>query len=280
MIGCDCAVCRSSDPRDQRLRSSIYVRTPEACWVVDTGTDFRTQALRENIRRVDAVVFTHSHTDHIMGFDDLRRFSYERGSMPVYASAETMRALERVFEFAFKTANPFPGYLKPEPHIISGPFQLGSTTITPLPVPHGEFLVNGYLFSRRSRNIDFQSVPPAEIDSVELKTADKMSPVHTGTEAYVPPRNEEKLVAYLSDCSGVPNVIVDLIAGVNVLIIDALREKPHPTHLSVEQAIEVAERVRPGETYFTHIAHELPQAAESRLPAHTHIAYDGLKLDL
>lgn len=238
MIGCDCAVCRSSDPRDQRLRSSIYVQTPEASWVVDTGTDFRTQALRENIRRVDAVIFTHSHTDHIMGFDDLRRYSYDRGSMPVYASAETMRDLERVFEFAFKTPNPFPGYLKPVPHIIDRPFRLGETTITPLPVPHGESPVNGYLFSR----------------------------------------NGEKLLAYMSDCSGVPDAIVDLINGVKALVIDALREKPHPTHLSVAQAIAVAERVRPGETYFTHIAHELPAAAESKLPPHTHLAYDGLKL--
>jgi phosphoribosyl 1,2-cyclic phosphate phosphodiesterase len=240
MIGCDCEVCRSSDPRNQRLRSSIYVETPESSWLVDTGADFRTQALRANIRRVDAVVFTHSHTDHIMGFDDLRRFAYERGSMPVYASAETMRDLERVFEFAFKGTNPFPGYLKPEPHIIKGPFELGSTTITPLPVPHGNLFVNGYLFSRHG----------------------------------------EKLVAYLSDCSGVPNAIVDLMANVKVLIIDALRDKPHPTHLSVAQALEVADRVQPKETYFTHIAHELPQAAESRLPAGTHIAYDGLKLTL
>jgi phosphoribosyl 1,2-cyclic phosphate phosphodiesterase len=240
MIGCDCAVCRSSDPRDQRLRSSIYVETPESSWVVDTGTDFRTQALRENIRRVDAVVFTHSHTDHVMGFDDLRRFSYERGSMPVYASAETMRDLQRVFAFAFKDSNPPRGYLKPEPHIVSGPFELGLTTLTPLPVPHGESLVNGYLFSRKG----------------------------------------EKLLAYLSDCSAVPNEIVDLIAGVKVLVIDALREKPHPTHLNVDQALEVAARVQPNETYFTHIAHELSQSAESRLPKDAHIAYDGLKLRL
>ncbi len=88
MIGCDCDVCRSPDPRDQRLRSSIYVETPEYSWVVDTGTDFRTQALRENIRDVDSVIFTHSHTVHIMGFDYLRRFSHARGSIPVYASAE------------------------------------------------------------------------------------------------------------------------------------------------------------------------------------------------
>jgi phosphoribosyl 1,2-cyclic phosphate phosphodiesterase len=240
MIGCDCDVCRSSDPRDKRLRSSIYVETPECAFVVDTGTDFRTQALRENIRRVDAVIFTHSHTDHIMGFDDLRRLAYARGYMPVYASAGTMRDLERVYEFAFKGLNPFPGYLKPESHVIVGPFQLGSTTITPLPVPHGSTIVNGYLFSR----------------------------------------NDEKLVAYLSDCSAVPSEIIHLSSGTKVLIIDALREKPHPTHLSVNQALEIAGRIRPNETYFTHIAHELPQSAESRLPSGTKIAYDGLKLHL
>jgi phosphoribosyl 1,2-cyclic phosphate phosphodiesterase len=238
MIGCDCEVCHSTDPRDQRLRSSIFVETPESSWVVDTGTDFRTQALRENIRRVDAVVFTHSHTDHIMGFDDLRRFAYERGYMPVYAPAETMQDLERVFEFAFKALNPFPGYLKPEPHIVSGPFTLGSTLITPLPVPHGNSIVTGYLFSRSG----------------------------------------QKLVAYLSDCSQVPDQIAREISDVNTLIIDALRHKPHPTHLSVDQALEVAGRVRPKKTYFTHICHELPQAAESQLPAGAHIAYDGLRL--
>jgi phosphoribosyl 1,2-cyclic phosphate phosphodiesterase len=240
MIGCDCDVCRSPDPRDQRLRSSIYVETPECSWVVDTGTDFRTQALRENIRNVDAVIFTHSHTDHIMGFDDLRRFSHARASMPVYASAETMRDLERVFRFAFKTSKPVPYYLKPEPHIIDGPFKLGETLITPLPVPHGESIVNGYLFSRA----------------------------------------DQKLVAYLSDCSAVPAAIVDLMSGVKVLIIDALRDRPHPTHLSVGQALEAATRVKPEATYFTHICHDLPQSAESRLPAGVHIAYDGLELRL
>src|SRR5438132_12788204 len=111
MIGCDCAVCHSSDPRDKRLRSSVYIETLETAFIVDTGADFRTQALRENIRRVDAVVFTHSHIDHIMGFDDLRRFSHARGSMPVYVSADTMRDMERVFQFAFNTNDLVPCYL-------------------------------------------------------------------------------------------------------------------------------------------------------------------------
>ena len=207
--------------------------------MVDTGTDFRTQALRQKVRVVDAVIFTHSHTDHIMGFDDLRRFGYARGWMPVYASPNTMRDLERVFEFAFKALNPFPGYLKPEPHVIKGPFELGTTAITPLPVPHGNTMVNGYLFAR----------------------------------------NGSKLVAYLSDCSAVPDQIAEIIRDVQVLIIDALRHKPHPTHLSVDQALEVASRVHPGKTYFTHISHELPQSAERQFPPGAHIAYDGLRLE-
>lgn len=240
MIGCECPVCHSTDPRDNRLRASIYVETPECSWIVDTGADLRTQVLRANIRRIDAVVFTHSHTDHIMGFDDLRRFSSFRGSMPVYASAETMHDLQRVFAFAFSGMNPFPGYLKPEPHLVTGSFALGGTTLTPLPVPHGNSEVYGYLFARGGK----------------------------------------KLLAYLSDCSGLPDSITELIKGVEVFVIDALRPLPHPTHLSVEQALEAAARVRPGRTYFTHISHELPQTSEAGLPANTFIAYDGLKLEL
>ena len=238
MIGCDCEVCHSADPRDKRLRSSVYIETPECAWVVDTGTDFRTQALRENIRRVDAVVFTHAHTDHIMGFDDLRRFSHELGSLPVYASAETMRALERVYEFAFNGLNRFPGYIVPVPHVVDGPFWLGKTLLLPLPVPHGKSIVNGYLFSR----------------------------------------NGEKLIAYLSDCSAVPNEILIQIAGVKMLIIDALRHRPHPTHLSVSQALEVAAKVQPSRTLFTHVCHELSQSREAEFPPDVGIAYDGLKL--
>ncbi len=209
--------------------------------MVDTGTDFRTQCLRENIWRVDAALMTHSHTDHVMGFDDLRRFAVDRGGrMPVYATAETMADLERVFQFAFKTKNPWPGYLKPEPHVICGVFSLGETTITPLPVPHGEMETTGYLFARAGK----------------------------------------KLLAYLSDCSGVPEEVVQKIKGVQLLVIDALRYKPHPTHLSVEQALEVRERAQPEQTLFTHLCHELPQSAEKDLPAGVGIAYDGLKIEL
>ncbi|MEP6974009.1 MAG: MBL fold metallo-hydrolase [Spartobacteria bacterium] len=240
MIRCACAVCRSSDPRDNRTRASIYLETPEGSYVVDTGTDFRTQCLRENVWDVDAVILTHAHTDHVMGFDDLRRFAMPHGGrMPVYASLETMADIERVYEFAFKNPKPWPGYLKPEPHIVCGPFSLGETTITPLPVPHGKTETYGYLFTRH------------------------------GT----------RLLAYLSDCHAVPDEIAHKIEGVQLLVIDALRHKPHPTHLSIDQALEVASRVQPARTLFTHICHELPQSAESELPPRTGLAYDGLKIE-
>ena len=151
-----------------------------------------------------------------------------------------MRDLQRVYEFAFNGLHRLPGYLVPVPHIVDGPFQLGKTLLTPLPVPHGKSTVNGYMFSREGEN----------------------------------------LVAYLSDCSAVPDEIVQQIAQVKILIIDALRHKPHPTHLSVSEALEVASKVRPSQTLFTHICHDLSQSSEAELPRGVGIAYDGLKLKL
>ncbi len=241
MIGCDCAVCHSIDPRDWRTRSSIYVETPECAWVVDTGTDFRTQVLREKIRRIDAVVYTHSHTDHVAGFDDLRVFCPRGGALPIYASSETMGDLARMFAFAFNGQNLFPEYLRPQPHTIDGPFWLGGTELIPLPVLHGRAHVNGFLFTR----------------------------------------DGAKLAAYLSDCKSVPDSVLERISGVRVLIIDALRHRPHPTHLHVAEALEISARVAPERTFFTHLCHDLGHAeTEAALPEEVRIAYDGLKLSL
>jgi len=239
MIGCNCPVCTSEDPRDKRTRSSIYVESPECTWVVDTGTDFRAQFLREKITKLDAVVYTHSHTDHIMGFDDLRPFCMPDILMPIYASAETMTDLKRVFNFAFNGENLFPGYVRPDPHIIDGPFYLGETELVPLPVKHGRANVNGYLFNRHGQS----------------------------------------LAAYISDCKVVPDAVIERIAGTKILIIDALRHKLHPTHMNIEEALAVAEKVRPGETWFTHICHDLAHGETGKtLPPGVRIAYDGLKL--
>jgi len=241
VIGCDCAVCRSTDPRDNRTRSSVYVQSPECSWVIDTGNDFRVQCLREKISRVDAVVYTHSHTDHVMGFDDLRAFCFSGRKMPVYASPETMKDLKRVFNFAFNGENMFPGYVLPDPREVEAPFLLGETEVTPLPVKHGVARVNGYLLRRRGR----------------------------------------RLAAYLSDCKEVPDSVIGQIEGTEILIIDALRHRLHPTHLSVGEALEIAARVKPGTTWFTHLCHELPHAeTEQTLPPGVRIAYDGLRLEL
>ena len=129
MIGCDCAVCHSDDPRDKRDRASIFVETPEASWVVDTGPDFRHQCLRAGIRKLDAVLLTHSHTDHIMGFDDVRRFTVGADqSIRIHATPACLEALRKAFEFVFNGENRYVGYLKPEPCAIHGPFVLGRTS--------------------------------------------------------------------------------------------------------------------------------------------------------
>ncbi|HET6410131.1 MAG TPA: MBL fold metallo-hydrolase [Chthoniobacteraceae bacterium] len=241
VIGCDCRVCRSEDSRDRRSRASIYVETPESAFVIDTGPDFRMQCLREDVRRVNAVVFTHSHTDHMMGFDDLRPFCPGGAPLSVYGSETTIHDLQRVFIFAFNGENRFPGYVNPVPNIITEPFQLGETLLTPLPVPHGRSTVFGYLFTR----------------------------------------NGERLAAYLSDCKSVPPAIIEQIRGVKHLILDALRYKPHPTHMCVEEALAVAAEVNPGRAWFTHLSHELLHAElESELPQNVGIAFDGLKLSL
>lgn len=239
VIGCDCAVCTSRDPRDTRTRASLYMESPEAAWVIDTGPDFRSQCLRESVRRVDAVLYTHSHTDHIMGFDDLRAFCFPVRWLPVYAGEETMADIQRVFAFAFNGENAFPGYVHPEPHVLCGPFRIGGTTITPLPMEHGRAEAYGYLFER-------EGVP---------------------------------LVAYLSDCKRVGESVVERVRGVRVLIVDALRHRPHPTHMNVEEALALAARIGPEATWLTHLCHEMGhEETEAGLPSGVRIAYDGLRL--
>jgi phosphoribosyl 1,2-cyclic phosphate phosphodiesterase len=221
------------------MRSSIYASTPESAWVVDTGPEFRLQCLREGITRLDAAVYTHSHTDHIMGFDDLRPFCAD-GPLPVYASPETLEDLKRVFSFAFNQTSLPTGYVRPNPCVIEGPFELGGILLTPLPLKHGRAKVNGYLFECEGR----------------------------------------KLAAYMSDCKQVPDAVIERIRGVEALIIDALRYTEHPTHLSVDEALAVAARVQPEATWFTHLCHLLAHfSTEAKLPVGTRVAYDGLKLE-
>jgi len=241
-VACDCSVCRSEDPRDKRLRSSILVEAGDTVILVDTTPDLRTQALRHQLRRIDAAVFTHSHTDHVAGFDDLRRFcELADRPMPVYASPHTLADLRRIFYYAFDGQHAFRNYVRPDPREIHGPFQIGSVEIIPAEVPHGRMLVNGYIFARGGK----------------------------------------KLAAYFSDCHHVPPAVIEQILGIPVLIIDALRHEPHPSHLSLNEALGVAAAAGAQRAWLTHLGHDLGHAAtEPLLPPHVRLAYDGLRIEI
>jgi phosphoribosyl 1,2-cyclic phosphate phosphodiesterase len=248
-IGCDCAVCRSTDPRDRRTRPSILMelqtngpQPPLARAVrsilVDTSTDLRAQALANNIRRVDAVLFTHSHADHVLGLDETRAFNrIQQTTIGCYASAETEADLRRMFEYIFTGPRQLGGGI-PQLRLfsIAGPFTMGGVEIVPVPLFHGELPVLGFRVGR---------------------------------------------FAYLTDCSRIPDGSWSLLDGVRTIILDALRDSPHPTHFNLSEALAVVSRLEPERAYFTHICHELPHAATcARLPAGVQLAYDGLVLEI
>lgn len=242
VIGCGCEVCLSKDPRDNRTRTSLLIKTSGSHFVIDTTPEFRMQCLREQVLRLDAALFTHAHTDHIMGFDDMRRFcEMEDRKMPIYACGGTMEQLRNTFRYAFDDPQPWKNYLRLDPHPISfnKPFLLGETTIMPVELPHGKVSSTGFVISLNGR----------------------------------------KLVAYFTDCATVPEAAQEEARGVEILILDALRETPHPTHMNFDQAMEAARSIAPKSTYFIHLCHEVAHARkQSQLPQGFNLAYDGLKI--
>jgi len=237
MIGCDCPVCTSPDPRNQRSRSSLLIRHESAHVLIDTTPELRQQALRFGLRRVDAVLLTHTHADHIFGFDDLRRFNHLQGRpVPVYGTPETLDNIRTIFAYAFRP--PQPGGSKPEVelHPVQGAFRLGRLTFTPVPVLHGRMTVTGYRVGR---------------------------------------------VAYVTDVSHIPPSSRELLRGLDVLILGALRFRPHPTHLSIEEALAVIDDLKPRRAYLTHLSHEVDHAAANgQLPPPVQLAYDGLRIQV
>jgi len=238
MIGCDCAVCTSRDPRDRRTRTSVHVEMAGQAILVDTSPELRLQCLACDIRRVDAVLFTHHHADHVTGLDDLRRFNYLMSKpLSCYAGAATLEVLKLMFSYAFEE---MPDYVSSKPELklkeIAGPIQVGEARVVPIPLLHGDLPVLGFRFG------DF---------------------------------------AYCTDCSFIPEESFALLEGVKVLILDGLRHRPHATHFNLTQAVEAAQRIGASQTYFTHIAHELPhEATNAELPPGMALAYDGQVIDL
>lgn len=240
VIGCDCAVCSSDDPKNQRLRASLHIRTPEVSVIVDTGPDFRQQCLREGIRELDAVLFTHAHSDHIMGFDDLRRFTVlEEDEIAIHATEQCLERLHAAFGYVFDGENRYRGYLKVRPHVIRGPFAVGDLEVTPLPVDHGKVETVGFLFSKGGDRL-FAYIPDAKVLHEESKCA---------------------------------------LAGIGLLILDGLQPEPHWTHLSTGEALALAAELGARETWLTHFSCRVDyRTLEPTLPAGVRLAWDGLRL--
>ena len=253
MIGCDCAVCKSRDPLNHRLRSSAYLTAGNLHILIDTSPDFREQALRANIRRIDATLITHAHVDHLFGLDDIRRINTVQGDapMPLYASQPALEDIRRIFDYIFKPN--VPGTYRPkldlrpfeEPISIPALEETDAILeIAPFAVTHGWTHTQGFRF-------DFDG----------------------------------RTLAYMPDLNALPDESRDAIRGVDVLVLDTLRHRPHPTHLSLDQSLQIIADVKPGRAFLTHICHDFDHHAlvaelNARGLPNVRPAYDGLEIEI
>ncbi len=237
VIACRCRVCTSEDPRNQRLRPSILLEWEERKVLVDSSTDFRQQALRHRIDRLDAVLYTHCHADHVMGLDDLRIYNFrQRESLPVYGSPGTLSDLRRTFWYAFADTQEGGGKPQLDLKPVEGAFPLFGRTVEPVSLWHGLLPVLGYRIGG---------------------------------------------FAYCTDCNRIPPESMRALRSLEVLVIDALRHTPHPTHFNLAQTLAILEELRPRQAWLVHMGHELDHAETERsLPPSVRLAYDGLVLEI
>ena len=239
MIGCDCAVCRSTDPRNRRRRSCATIAADGFQLVIDTPPDFRDQVLTFGVRRVDAVLLTHAHADHVFGFDDLRRFSAnQQMTIPVYGSAATLDAMRRAFRYVTEDSP----WLATAPRVefieIDGRMEIGPVTVESVAAPHGPMHVYGY--------------------RVEY---------------------EGRALGYLPDCSALDEELIARWGGLDLMVLDAMRRRPHPTHLCLQEAVAALQAIGAEESYLTHLSHDLEHAhTATHVPAGIRVPYDGLTL--
>ncbi|GAA4898782.1 MBL fold metallo-hydrolase [Flaviramulus aquimarinus] len=238
IIGSKHPVCLSKNPKDKRLRVSILVEWSDYTYVVDCGPDFRYQMLRAKCDKIDGIVFTHEHSDHVLGLDDIRPFYFRQGDISIYAHKRVLKALYKRFDYIFSTENKYPG----APTVITNrikkkPFMLNDLEVVPINGKHNKLQVFGYRFN------DF---------------------------------------AYLTDMKTVKDKEVKKLKGVKVLVVNALRIKPHQSHFNLEEALQFINKVNPEKAYLTHISHLLGfhKDVEKSLPEHVFLAYDGLRLTI
>lgn len=241
VIGCSCDVCRSDNPKNRRLRSSVLVQSATTTVLVDSCPDLRQQALRHNLTAIDAVIYTHEHLDHTAGFDEMRAFCWHRETrLPLYAGTQCLTQLQRMFAWAFSEQNTYKGYIRPAAQDHGGqPFCVGDIEITPVAVQHASVETYGYVF-----------------------------------------RCGESSFGYVPDIKTLPAESVPLLQGLNALAMDALTTREHHTHMTVAECVALMEQLSPRRGYLTHCGHAVDyETAQATTPEFITPAYDGLLLE-